>query len=537
MTPWYKNKQHLFFAGLLLLFTGYCIWLIYRTSFHLEGQKFYCLFDDAMISMTYAKRVVQGFGLNWAREGAPVEGYSNPLWTFLMIPVNALPIDDSQKSLPVQLISWLCLFGNVWMMKKLFTDFLSQKAESWAWVFPVVLTAAFYPLTHWAIVGMESGLQALLVTSGIWAAYKVDSTPDQWKPWLLLGGIMAGSLLLRMDMVLFAAAVGIYLLPKVRTHWKQVLVAFLLGAIPFLAYLFFRKAYFGEWWPNTYFLKLQGIDLEVRLAKGFWVFLDFFMPILLPLTALVIGAFFFLKNRKFILPTVIALLYCAYSIYVGGDAWEWSPVGANRFICFSFPLLFLAAGGLAERIPVYLERKNLSPEAIRAAGVGLLLLLLAWTNGLIFHEKPKDKWMQTVGMDPPLHSYEHRDKVEEVLLLNAHLDPEARVAVVWAGIPAYFGHYKPVDILGYNDAQVAHGPTVDRLTPKNFIDFYPGHMKYDYGYTLGKLQPDYIIRLWAGDRKEVKEYMHYLETENIYERAGMGWQKTGSPYVHWDETE
>src|SRR5580658_5521599 len=67
-------------------------WLIYRTSFVLQGRRIFCLFDDAMISMTYARNLVEGYGLNWARRGAPVEGFSHPLWTALMVPVNLLPI-------------------------------------------------------------------------------------------------------------------------------------------------------------------------------------------------------------------------------------------------------------------------------------------------------------------------------------------------------------------------------------------------------------------------------------------------------------
>src|SRR5258708_1395164 len=61
--------------------TAWAGWFIFRTSFVAGGRRVFCLFDDAMISMTYARNLVEGYGLNWARHGAPVEGFPHPLGT------------------------------------------------------------------------------------------------------------------------------------------------------------------------------------------------------------------------------------------------------------------------------------------------------------------------------------------------------------------------------------------------------------------------------------------------------------------------
>jgi hypothetical protein len=39
------------------------------------------LFDDAMISMRYARNFAEGYGLIWNPGQAPIEGYTNWLWT------------------------------------------------------------------------------------------------------------------------------------------------------------------------------------------------------------------------------------------------------------------------------------------------------------------------------------------------------------------------------------------------------------------------------------------------------------------------
>src|SRR4029079_15460052 len=80
-------------------------WLISRTSLVIEGRRVFSLFDDAMISMTYARNLFDGFGLNWARQGSPVEGFTHPLWLLLMLPANVPDVPLAWRSLPMQVLS------------------------------------------------------------------------------------------------------------------------------------------------------------------------------------------------------------------------------------------------------------------------------------------------------------------------------------------------------------------------------------------------------------------------------------------------
>jgi len=100
-------------AALLGALAAWGGWFIFRSSFVLGGRRVFCLFDDAMISMTYARNLVEGHGLNWARQGAPVEGFTHPLWVAMMVPVNLLPLSLERRALPVQLVSLALLLVNV----------------------------------------------------------------------------------------------------------------------------------------------------------------------------------------------------------------------------------------------------------------------------------------------------------------------------------------------------------------------------------------------------------------------------------------
>src|SRR5258708_7855289 len=50
---------------------------VFKTSFLVNGERYFCLYDDAMISMRYAKNLAQGFGLVWNPGGERVEGFTN----------------------------------------------------------------------------------------------------------------------------------------------------------------------------------------------------------------------------------------------------------------------------------------------------------------------------------------------------------------------------------------------------------------------------------------------------------------------------
>src|SRR6476660_6300235 len=50
---------------------------VFRTSFTIGGTRYFVLFEDAMISMRYARHVADGHGFVWNIGEAPIEGFTN----------------------------------------------------------------------------------------------------------------------------------------------------------------------------------------------------------------------------------------------------------------------------------------------------------------------------------------------------------------------------------------------------------------------------------------------------------------------------
>jgi hypothetical protein len=518
--------------ALLLLLAVWGGWFIYRTSFNLDGQRFFCLFDDAMISMTYARNLVYGHGLNWARWGEPVEGFTHPLWTLLMIPINALPLPPRDMGLPVQLLSLLCLGGTVAVVRRLVLDHFSE-GEARYWLPAAVLTAFYYPLAYWSLVGMESGLQALLTVLAVHLSLAaVHSGRDRH---LLLWLACTAAFLLRMDMLLLVVAVQVYLLvrgglrPAGRRSWLGGLAVF---AGVSLAYGLFRWFYFHDVLPTTYYLKLYGIPLIVRLLRGLALMGVFLRAhLVLVLVAGLGTAATLARHRRLALPAAVVALYFAYSVYVGGDVWEKDiNVRANRFVVFVMPLLFVLLNALLNQaLAAWRRYREGSEAAQRFVVAALTAAALLSADGLWLDEKADDNWANLLATQRPPLVESQRLVVWQTLVFRQLLKPQATVAAAWAGIPAYFTSYRMIDILGYNDRVIARRNPIHPIDEDNYESFTPGHDKYDEIRLLEEQRPDGFFQIW-GIKKELG-----LPTEVMpkygYKKVGGFWLRADSPYL------
>jgi hypothetical protein len=121
--------------------------------------------------------------------------------------------------------------------------------------------------------------------------------------------------------------------------------------------------------------------------------------------------------------------------------------------------------------------------------------------------------LEALLITPPYQtgrSDENYQEVQQALLLRTITTPKATLAVVRAGTIPYFADRYSIDELGKNDRYIAHEPMKRSSGLHRFIEFIPGHMKYDYGYSIAKQRPDVIVQLWEHD-EHAEELRPYLQ--------------------------
>ncbi len=482
------------FALLVAGFLVYAGLFIYRTSFVVGGERYFSLFDDAMVSMRYARNLAEGHGLVWNPGGERVAGYTNPLWVVYMAVVHLLPISVSKASLVVQITEALLLAVNLLYVRRIA---LAVTGGAGGVAFgAAALTASYLPINYWSLEGMEVGALLLLITCCCWRAIRTLETGKFSRRLYVL---LAISVLVRLDMaVAFAAFLSFFLVVdpshrRLHTIWGIALLAIAIGS-----QMLFGLWYYGDALPNTYYLKLTGVPPVLRIMRGAYVFAQFVWHAN-PLLFLVASALALRRDKRIALLCWLFMVQIAYSIYVGGDAWEYWG-GSNRFITIVMPeffvLLAYAVYLLIPRIAEMLHDGAVAWPRTPRRLAWMFALALAYAAVSLNSIHGPGALAEALLRRPPLHTGnggENQQDVAQALVLRRLTDPNATVAVMRAGTVPYFSNRPSVDMLGKNDRYIAR--RVHAVLPASFRDFKPGHMKFDFAYSIAAGQPDVIIQL------------------------------------------
>jgi hypothetical protein len=540
-------------------------WYVAHASFEVDGRLAFSLFDDAMISMRYARNLAHGQGLRWNAGAAPVEGYTNLLWTLWMALLQLLPLPQRLVSLPVSLTSAALLCGNLWLVRGLVVGAGGRAPSA---VYAVVFSAVCYPLIFWSLRGLEVGLLAFLIDAAILLAWHAEDAPRLRQQWPL-ALVLSAMVLVRDDALVPACVVLGFLATdaRTRTAFKVSSIA-VLGAL--LGHLFFRLAYYGAPLPNTYYLKLVGIPLQARLWRGLVTALrTSAAELLLPLVLMGFAVVTRPRHRRLWLLVAVVLGQLGLTLFVGGDAWEaWGQ--PDRFLSIALPAVTVGAVLGAEVLLAGRQRPGLSmvfalalawrayavaardfvptsftvtPPVDLHHGLGGLAspsrCLLAGAiaiAALAFALRPPRRaatWQSiAVGLVVTLATvganwrdfFRNENTGSQILWdsytaafgirLGDALPPNATIAVVAAGAVPFFSNLPAVDLLGKSDPHIAREEPLER--------FIPGHDKRDYAYSLSTYQPDVVLELWhhAPDELQAIAALDYRKLPNgMYVRA------------------
>ncbi|HEX8990900.1 MAG TPA: hypothetical protein VF784_04410 [Anaerolineales bacterium] len=515
--------------GLVIVAFFYYAWqYILASSFVINGTRYYVLFDDAMISMRYAYNLAHGNGLVW-NIGERVEGFTNPLWVFYMALIHWLPLSLPQMSLPIQITGAVLLAANLFFVRGIVEHFTGSLLSMLA---AVAFTAFYAPLISWGLLGMEVSLLALALTAAVWMILR--NGLERFSPWPYV--LLAVSTLVRFDMavpyVVILAVMWWVQKPYRRQHliWGLGLLVLFLGLQTAARYL-----YYGQLLPNTYYLKVEGWPFSLRILRGLYALVWFIYYTGWPLFLLPLTLYVFRRDWKVSLILAIIAGQLAYSVYVGGDAWE-DHGGANRYIAIAMPLFFASFAVAFEMlrqkaVSVLPSSRLVRPGSALVWGLVFVIALINF-NLLIGDWKSIERWDLLRRPDYVAGS-DHNLAI--ALALQATTKPGTSIAVVGAGtIPYLLPDRYAIDILGKADPVIAHERVRAPMSIEDVPFMRPGHMKWDYTRSIGQLKPDVIVSLWTGTEGQAAPYLK----DYVIAAVGTGvkvYLRKDSPNILWDQ--
>jgi hypothetical protein len=449
--------------------------------------------DDVYITADFARTLAHGGGPVWY-EGAPrVEGFSSPLWVLVLAALHLNPAFTEDALgfhvLGVNLLVVLGLCFAIWVVVSPRDPSHRRSLPSWStWLVLFLLLLTCISVHHWTAGGFETGLTALLPL----VAFALVGGPESKRRATAIGLLLGAAFFCRMDSALLCwpllGVMGIE--RRWRAHWLRAAGFWLLCALVLFCA---RRAYFGEWLPNTYYLKATGWALPERLTQGYFQNKPALFCLLFgifPLTAFLIR---WVPRGK---SEILALLAAHtgtlfYSTWVGGD-FSWERFGYDRFTGTSSLFLVCALTRLVTEASVHRGLRALAAAgAVVSMGIPIFAYVSFW--GLW-------EWRQPVDLRAFI---ELRRGLDQNDLMSGSFvywgkgieqitKPGAVVATCAAGAVPYFSKRKALDLLGKVDKHVAR-LRVPSTPPPEFRCWRPfpgaGHNKEDLAHSFAA-RPD-----------------------------------------------
>ncbi len=404
--------------------------------------------DDAYIVYRYARNLARGEGFVF-NPGERVEGVTCFLWTLLLAPFGALGLPLPRVG---PILTALAGLGALLMLPRLSARLGGRDRPDRGDAGAAVLLAAHPAFAYWCVGGLETLPYTLLVMLALHDQLSEQARGGGRRSavWLGLAALMRPEApLLAAGLAAGRACDGPGRSPRERLRdqalWWGVLASFLA---PFLV---FRRLYFGDWLPNTYYAK-TGFGLMQNLHDG-RVYTLAFLSSLAPgfgregLATICVGVGLLLALLAFALPLQrarsAALVVGALALAVLLEGGDWMVL--HRFWVPALPAivaLLVEAGRAASKA---------LPGSRRALVLGGVILGASFlTSGVIQRNGANGLVVNGAG-----YRYAHGQVAS---FLKARARPGDTVALMDIGIIGYETDLRIIDISGLTEPAIARAP-------------------------------------------------------------------------------
>lgn len=413
---WLIERKYLLLVFLSLILSLYLFWDF--------------VVDDAYISFTYSRNLAEGNGLTY--NGMRVEGYSNYLWTVLIAPFLKLGIDPLVAARSLGIASCVLL---LLMLDRLIRTFAPQ-LNSTRIAFLLTTVTLCSAFAAWLVGGLETVFFTSLVFLFLYIEIEDPRRSSYLSP--LVAVMLA---LTRPEGAMFIVVLVAYRLYRYRRVDRRLIGSVLLFILPFSLFLLWRYETYGYLLPNTAYIKVHTSLWTVGLAFE-WL-LNFFVLRPIYSFVLLISMVILFVEKKFLDHkwTLLLLVIAAFIFFVLYAGRDWMPF--HRFLIPLVPVFALIMAASLERFSSGIPGIVLLGLI---AGIGLFELYMSVT---LYRVQIEDFGKYTRGL------------LDAGAWIRHNTSPNDVIAIEDSGALAFASERKSIDILGLNNAYIAHHPDLD----------------------------------------------------------------------------
>ncbi len=491
--------------------------------------------DDAYITFRYADNLAKHGELNWNIGEDPVEGYTGvalPVILAGFIKLGFSPIVVSQY---IGVLSFFLGWLMLWLiLRKLKIHELVQSA--------ILLLYGTTPIlfTH-ALSGLETMLFICVIIACIYALLRsILDTENHRRNNIVLFLLLLLVGLIRPEGVvlagLFIIAAGYVKYKYYPKELKSFIISFIFFyLLPASAYFIWRVGYYGQFFPNTYYVK-SGIGFQLgnlidilRFVRRF-----FAAPLIAGLLLFSIETDWFwkkIKEKSFPFldsRMAIAALAGIVFMFIFAAMLARSHLAVNYSTRFYMPFLPMFWIGLAFIFNLgFLTLKNSEAEKPLRYGFVLVLFVIFNLYQVSFQiTKLKDE-VRFARDQISMHENQHNligKTLKEII-------PPSEWLIVYldAGAIPYFSELKTVDFGGLNDETLAKKRPSPNEAADYFYSFNPGAAvftsvdsdKLDYGNEAGIITGDPRFNNYVLFKKYISPTPYFNYHEFVYLRQDL----------------
>lgn len=430
--------------------------------------------DDLFISLRYAENLAGGHGAVY-NPGERVEGYSGPLWMLLQALGFVLRFEG---------VTWTKALGTASLLAtqlglyRLARDVLGVRPLV-AWAPALVLAANSY-VVNWSVLGLETPLHLATIVLAPVAVDAALKAPGRGRRLLAVAALVALGTSRPESMLYLGVILGAPLLTaggkrEAITMARRLAPVALPALAALAALLLLRRAYYGHFVPNTYFVKGSDTGFDLARLAPLWGQGASASEAALYLGGAALLAFYGVRRRA-LAPALVALgcLYFTASVIL-----DWMPslrhllpvtvLAPLGWTCLLDSLLPKdgakdagAARALAAALPVFV----LAHAAWHVAGVDNRYSPEEKRNRPWIMPKTREKWSDTVlayrRIEPPhvtrMGPYEMGQITQAWAVLEASAGPVRESWFVGRDIGAvgYYTGVRVFDTAGLFTPAISH---------------------------------------------------------------------------------